>query len=384
MRLLPPVPLLLGLCIGLTLTGLPAAHGADVKEKAADDKSEKVKFESVDHVELHGVWYGASGNGKKAPAVLLLHNIVKSDSSKEGWDKLARDLQDAGYAVLSFDFRGHGDSTSVATEFWKDITSPGLVALTTYNREQVRGFNPSKPKETISIKDFNTSYYPALVNDIEAARAYLDTRNDNGECNSSNLILIGAEEGAALGALWMASEMSLYRVTSFYPLNPGVPQKWETTPVGKDIAAAVWLSVNPRIGSYSAPVSSWLQMGVKEKKVPMAFVYGEKDTEASNYSKRCLAAVKPKDSKAKLTGDYAVKDTKLSGNALLDDKVRKWIIETYLKAVKDEQTAATWEDKKDAESGFTWVLPGGSQPILAKSEKEKVMSPIPWSRFMNR
>jgi pimeloyl-ACP methyl ester carboxylesterase len=381
MRLLPPVPLLLGLCVGLILSGPPAARGADVKDKAADDKSEKVKFESVDHVELHGVWYGPSGNGKKAPAVLLLHNI-KSDSSKEGWDKLARELQEAGYAVLSFDFRGHGDSTSVAAEFWNDNTSPGLQALTRYNREQVRGFNATNPKQTISIKDFNTSYYPVLVNDIEAARAYINGRNDNGDCNSSNLILIGAEEGAALGALWMASEMNLYRVTSVNQFT-GLPVKWATTPEGKDVAAAVWLSVSPKIGNTTVPVSRWLAMGVKEKKVPMAFVYGDKDTYAGT-SKSCLSAVKPRDSKAKLTGEHPIKDSKLVGNALLGDQLdaRKWIVETYLKAVKDEQTAATWEDKKDAEDAFTWVLPGGNQPILAKSGKEKVLNPIPWERFV--
>jgi hypothetical protein len=386
MRPLPLAPLLLGLWIGLTLTGLPAARGADVKDKAkaGDDKSDKVKFNTVDHVELHGVWYPATGGGKKAPAVLLLHN-VKSDSSKDGWDKLARELQDAGYAVLTFDFRGHGNSTAVDPSFWNDTSSAGLLRLTEFNREQCKtGFNPKQPKESISIKDFKTSYYPALVNDIEAARAFIDRKNDGGECNSSNLILIGAEEGASLGALWMASEMSLYRVTNSNPIT-GIPLRWATTPEGKDIGAGVWLSISPAIGSYSAPVSTWLQMGVKEKKVPMAFLYGDKDTTAASFSKRCYAAVKPsKDAKTKLTGELPIKDSRLSGNDLLGDQLnaRKWIIDKYLKAIKDEQVAPAWEEKKDEESAFVWVLQGTNQPIPAKSEKEKVMSPIPWQRFL--
>jgi alpha-beta hydrolase superfamily lysophospholipase len=384
MRSLPLAPLLLGLWVGLTLTGLPAARGADVKDKAGDDKSDKVKFNTVDHVELHGVWYPPTGGGKKTPAVLLLHN-VKSDSSKDGWDKLARELQEAGYAVLTFDFRGHGNSTAVDPSFWNDTSSTGLRALTEFNREQCKtGFNPNKPKESISIKDFKTSYYPALVNDIEAARAFLDRKNDGGECNSSNLILIGAEEGASLGALWMASEMSLYRVTSSNPIT-GLPLRWATTPEGKDVGAAVWLSISPAIGSYNAPVRTWLQMGVKEKKVPMAFLYGDKDTTAANISKSCFAAVKPpREAKTKLTGELPIKDSKLSGNALLGDQLnaRKWIIDTYLKAVKEEQVAPAWEEKKDEESAFVWVLQGSNQPIPAKSEKEKVMSPIPWSRFL--
>ena len=384
MRSLPLVPLLLGLCIGLTLTGLLAARGADVK--AADDRSDKVKFDTVDHVELHGVWYApTSGNGKKTPVVLLLHN-VKSDSSKDGWDKLARELQDAGYAVLTFDFRGHGNSTAVDPSFWNDTSSVGLATLTRFNREEFKGgFNPNKPKETISIKDFQTGYYPALVNDIEAARAFIDRKNDSGECNSSNLILIGAEEGAALGALWLASEMSLYRVTSSNPLT-GLPQRWATTPEGKDLAACVWLSISPAIGSYSAPVRTWIQMGVKEKRVPMAFLYGDKDTTAATISKNCFAAVKSREGKSKLTGELPIKDSKLSGNALLGDQLnaRKWIVDEYLKTVKNEQVAPAWEEKKDEESGFTWVLPGSSAPILAKSEKEKVLNPIPWKLFLNR
>jgi hypothetical protein len=380
--------LLLGLCIGPTLTGLPAARGADVKnDKAADDKFDKVKFDSVDHVELHGAWYApSSGNGKKAPVVMLLHNVT-SDSSKDGWDKLARELQDAGYAVLSFDFRGHGNSTAVDPSFWNDTSTIGLATCTKFNREMCKtGFNPNKPKESISIKDFNTGYYPALVNDIEAARAFINRKNDSGECNSSNLILIGAEEGAALGALWMASEMSLYRGTNVNPLN-SLPQRLATTPEGKDIAACVWLSISPRIGSYTAPVSSWLQMGVKDKKVPMAFLYGDKDTTASNISKLCLRAVKTsRDAKSKLTNEEPVKDSKLSGHQLLGDplKLRPWIIDKYLKAVKDEQVPPGWEEKKDEESAFAWQLQGSNTPILAKTEKEKLMNPIPWSRFMNR
>jgi alpha-beta hydrolase superfamily lysophospholipase len=401
MRYLPLLALLSCLVLGLLLTG-PAARSADNKpdqtEKNADtgdtEKPEKVKFDSVDQVELHGDYYPpAGGASKKAPCVLLLHKI-HSDSSKDGWDKLAKDLQKEKYAVLSFDFRGHGDSTAVGPNFWNDTSNAALAVLTKFNREQCKtAYNPNKPKTSISIKDFNTSYYPALVNDIAAAKLFLDRKNDSGECNSSNLILVGAEDGATLGALWMTSELSLYRAT-FNPIT-GLPGKLDsTTPEGKEVSAAIWLSISPSLGALRPTVRGWLEFAGKEKKIPMAFVWGEKEPNAS-FSKSCFAALKPKDSSkaAKLTVDITVKDSNLAGNALLGDKVdidykgfkgtvRELLAAKYLKFVRDEQVAPTWEERDIEKTGFAWALPGSTRYIPAKMEKDKTFYPVPWDRFV--
>jgi pimeloyl-ACP methyl ester carboxylesterase len=396
MRFLSFSTLVLALALGLLLAGPAATRAADKDNKAGDkdaDKPEKVKFDTVDGVELHGDYYApGSGVSKKAPCVLLLHKI-NSDRTKDGWEKLARDLQKAGYAVLIFDFRGHGDSTAVSPNFWFD-TTPALAWQTRFNRDQYRlSVSRDKPKEAIGIKDFKPSYYPALVNDIAAAKFFLDRRNASGECNSNNLILIGAEDGATLGALWMASELSLYRVTAFNPLT-ALPMQLATTPEGKEISAAVWLSISPRLGSYTVSVSSWLQYAGKEHKIPMAFIVGEKDTAAS-FTRTCFTAVKPPpDSKAsKLTGECVIKDSKLAGNALLGDKVnvpekfgggttRKWIVDSYLKAIKDEQVAPAWEDRDIEKTPFAWRLPGSRAAIMAKHPNDKSFAPVPPS-FLN-
>ena len=57
------------------------------------------------------------------------------------------------------------------------------------------------------------------VNDIAAARRYLEVRNDAGDCNLSNLILVGAKEGAALGSLWIAEEWQRPHLIQ-NPINP--------------------------------------------------------------------------------------------------------------------------------------------------------------------
>src|SRR5262245_58536056 len=107
---------LAGVALGLSLV----LFGGVLPRARAADNEEKIKFDTVDGVELRGVFYSSTGprTGKKASCVMLLHKIGGS-STEDGWDQLAHDLQKAGFCVLSFDFRGHGNSTSVdSTLFW--------------------------------------------------------------------------------------------------------------------------------------------------------------------------------------------------------------------------------------------------------------------------
>jgi len=100
----------LGLAVLMALT--PASRAAD---------SDRVKFDTVDSVQLQGQFYPAKGkDGKEKAVVLLLHDIHKGgNSGQDGWGALAEALQKDGFAVLSFDFRGHGDSTNVGGQFWE-------------------------------------------------------------------------------------------------------------------------------------------------------------------------------------------------------------------------------------------------------------------------
>ena len=71
----------------------------------------QVDILTVDKVELKAKFY-PSTKGKEAACVLLLHALGDSSDNKE-WTNFAKKLQEKGYAVLMFDFRGHGDSTTV-------------------------------------------------------------------------------------------------------------------------------------------------------------------------------------------------------------------------------------------------------------------------------
>src|SRR5581483_6469173 len=202
-----------------TLGTAPPAHGEEAEAEA-------VRFDSADGVRLRGTYYAA---GKpRSPCVLLLHALGK-DSRHSAWKTLAGALQKKGYAVLAFDFRGHGESTQVDPDQFWSAAHPG-------NRALVRG----APGEEIHFKDFDRHYYPMLANDIAAARAFLDRKNDQGECNSSNLVLIGADTGATLGALWLNAESHRYRVL---PAAVGVPARPAAQPeVRRACAPSGWRS----------------------------------------------------------------------------------------------------------------------------------------------
>src|SRR5262245_29293472 len=84
---------------------------------SAQGTPQEVSFDAVDEIELRGTYY-PSDKGAAAPSAILLHELG-GDRKQPGWSELARALQGKGFAVLAFDFRGHGDSKDVSPYFWK-------------------------------------------------------------------------------------------------------------------------------------------------------------------------------------------------------------------------------------------------------------------------
>ena len=208
----------------------------------------------------------------------MLHPIGDGKSSKgQDWKNLAESLQKADYSVMMFDFRGHGESTT--------IDDPKLFWNKKANNDYVKVKN--KKDETIDVKDYIKSggaYLPILCNDIAAVRSYLDIRNDNSkDCNTSSLIVIGADGGATLGAIWMNSEWHRYK---YSPPAMGVvgiginPKYVESKPEGKDIIGAVFLTVQPTLEKRNVSLAGVLKIACKDNATAAAFFVGEDDTKA--------------------------------------------------------------------------------------------------------
>jgi alpha-beta hydrolase superfamily lysophospholipase len=368
--------LLLGLVLSAAVL-YPAgpSRGQPPKKPIA---TKTVTFKSFDGVELAGTYYPNAG-GRKDAVVILLHDFdlkKGGDSQKEGWADLAADLQRAGYAVLSFDFRGFGESTKVNKElFWKTPTN-GL--------QNIR--RTAKASEEISHKQFNVSYVPYLVNDIAAAKAYLDRQNDQKSCNTSSVILIGAGEGATLGTMWMANECR--RCKDKNPPGALVVTPTLGEPEGNDLAAGIWLTISPTLGNrpVRTPLGSWVTEVARDHKVPMAFVHGKDDAKAEVLAGGLVKHVKPaaKTKEFQYTLNYAVPKTKLTGYLLLGQALdtRGWIVDKYLAAVMEARGNKEWAERKVEASAYWYTQPKSTRPFKPNKKSGEAVPSVDVSLFL--
>jgi pimeloyl-ACP methyl ester carboxylesterase len=319
------------LMAALVITG--AAH-------AEPEQAESVRIESADGVKLRGNYYAGKS---RSPCVLLLH-ALGNDGQHEAWRALATALQKKGYGVLALDFRGHGDSTEVDPDTFWSASYP--------NRALVRG----APSDTIRFKDFNRRYYPILANDIAAARAFLDRKNDQGECNSSNLILIGADTGATLGALWLNAECHRYRIM---PASIGSPMRPASRPEASRILCALWLDIGPTLGSQRVNLPALLDSAGRQQRIPLVFLYGQGDTEAQTLARSCERSLK-QGVKLPYTGATPIAGAaNASGRDLLQRRLgtERAILE-YLDLLSEEK-GSEWSEQDLETSTFAWKLPHG-------------------------
>ena len=384
--------------LGAAACAFGAARGAD------DPKTHNkpYEFESADGVKLAGNLWSNSGQAQKKDAtIILLHDMTnKGGSSRDdGWDDLAEKLLGEGYSVFSFDFRGHGQSTKVNPEkFWDLRKNP--------QNQMVKGFNKRPPPENIDKGDFEHTYYPYLVNDVAAAKAFLDRRNDSGEVNTSSTFVIGAGQGATIGALWMASQWHLQRGILDALGNVVIDKKTLKYSMqdaeGNDQAGAIWLSINPTLAGrpMTGSVHSWVGEVGGADRVPMAFLYGAKDDAGKKAAGECLDAVvagyrrasgaasltpaeatekKDEDTKARATWKLAdtfkfgIAETDLSGSALLGGvpTTTDTMIKTLNHIMKDRKNLESRKRDNDG-AAFFWTF-GSSRPLKAKEPMDPTL-----------
>jgi alpha-beta hydrolase superfamily lysophospholipase len=306
------------------------AEGNFAHAQGKEPEPDPVKIITVDGVRLNAVFYPSPK--KNSPAVIMLHPIGDGKSSKSReWKGLATTLQKNGYSVVTFDFRGHGESTS--------IDSPNVFWTVPANRNFVR----TKDKATIEVKDFikNGAYLPTLVNDIAAIRTFLDEKNDQGQCNSSSIIVIGAESGATLGAIWINSEWNRYKYLA--PMNPMFMKgTLDKRPEGNNITAAIFLTIQPELNTYrKISVGGVLARAVKFQATPTIFFSGKDDKRSTDFAKALESRLKGKGDLHRFTGAVALK-TNLTGMKLLQT------------SLKTNDAMVDWLDKVVAERGNRW------------------------------
>ena len=156
------------------------------KQRLSLMNAEHITLKTIDNVNIVGAYYKSPGN----KGVLLLHMMP---ATKESWESFATKLQNAGFAVLAIDLRGHGESGSS------------------------------------DYKNFSDAEHQASIHDVEAAVEFLKSKG------VSEISLGGASIGANL-ALWYQAEHS--EIKQSILLSPGFNYRGvETKPYAQKLAA---------------------------------------------------------------------------------------------------------------------------------------------------
>ena len=104
--LIPLLALLLQACTSGSPVSSPQASGnlEETSEVVAEPAvTDQARFATGDGEEISGLVYGQGDIG-----IVLAHMRGRGQSS---WAEFATQASDSGYVVLTFDFRGYGDST---------------------------------------------------------------------------------------------------------------------------------------------------------------------------------------------------------------------------------------------------------------------------------
>ncbi len=386
---------------GILVLGAILGFGAANPTLFAQTDS-KVKFDTVDGVTLRGNLY-ISSKGEKAPTILMLHPLSNAKDKKpgdqmmDGWQELAKELNKAGYSVLTFDFRGHGESTSVSQQFLR-ADYPWNTKLLRLRRDTA----------SLSSKDFQQGYQPHLVDDVAAAKTFLDGK---GQVNTSNLIVLGAGEGATIGALWMASETKRRRgdvQTNMATLfnTPPVPRDF-FEPESRDLLAGIFISPVAFVGGKQMPLGPWFKdITAKRSKerTQLLFIYGGKDTRMDGQIQGYLKSIRPGYTKKKDGTVTATKnisssglentldlkiDSKEQGAALIPPgEVSGYLIKTWLPSLTANLTLRDPDQKDNKSRFYFWVKENMGKPVLtpgsympARMKDDEAQRPVPLSMF---
>jgi hypothetical protein len=249
-----------------------------------------------------------------------------------------------------------------------------------------------KQPTTLDRDDFKNlpDYYPFLVNDISAAKSFLDRENDRGTVNTSSLVVIGAGQGATLGAMWMASEWHRQKASVDALGNLARDKKGFPVlddPEGRDQACGIWLNLSPTLAGREIPqsVHNWLADVSGDNKVPMAFLFGDKDAKAKERAERDLEIIRERIKKdndikeeefkkrIKFTNLNAIEGGgTLAGSQLIskDFDTTNWIVNKYLPKLMEERGNKEVRTRSAKDSPYLWTFPGVTKIIVAKDKGE--------------
>jgi pimeloyl-ACP methyl ester carboxylesterase len=331
---------------------------------------EKVHFRTVDHVQLAGTLYHG-WKGKRGLMVLMLHDLG-SNRSSPGWKRLAEALQAEGHTVLTFDFRGHGDSKKVSAHFWQH-------AVNKYLNSYKLNTHADKQPRVLHLADFPSEYRPWLIEDIAAARTYLDLLHDDpsGPVNTFNLVVLGAGQAAALGSLWLATEGLRYNGSE---TGNKIQLRLEEK---RSILQAVWIGMADPLKLRPFGIHPWLEGAHAKPVVPITFIYGEDDIDTLTLLSEPI--------RKNFGNPFVVRGVRKSGQDLLDTDpqaaalIQKYLVKTLGSLPPTTAgTPVSWVPRKIKSLRSFWrmEMDNGKKKVVrwfvAKRVGEETLLPVPF------
>lgn len=227
------------------------------KPAAAVSRFEDKTLVTKDGIPLK-ISYFAGKKGKDTPVVILLHG--KKGSRQNFNSSLAPFLNDAGYAVVTVDLRGHGETPLVPGP----AVAPGA---TKNNAPQL------KPRD----------YQAMIPGDLEAVKKFLYDEHMAEKLNMSKLAILGADFSTAIATAY--TELDWSKI----PWDDA-PTVAARTPRGQDVRALVLLSPE---GSIQGMNTAQSETAVRILGLPVLIGVGSKDTADKGAAKKLAEKLNP-------------------------------------------------------------------------------------------
>ncbi len=302
----------LGLLASISLAGLEAARAQTPAAKlgAPEDKT----LSARDGAEIRITYYPGTG-GKDTPVVVMLPGKGGSrliyDKAPQGAVPLAKALQERGYAVVTVDPRGHGESS---------------------------GGPSSADAKKSNTKDLNARDYQAIVAfDLDAVKKFLFDEHQSKKLNIAKLAIVSADVMTPVVGEFTLQD---WAKTPY----DDAPLPTDRTPRGQDVKCLIMLSPDT-----TTPGISMSAIGSKLRQLPVAVMLavGAKDTASLSTTNKLFDQLVPK--KPEVETVFLEKyDGKYRGTDLLfkrtNPPVEAHIITFLDKFLKDLKIE--WQDRR--------------------------------------
>jgi pimeloyl-ACP methyl ester carboxylesterase len=272
------------------------------------------------------ITYWAAPRGdlqQESPVVVLLHMKGGNRFVWSGEDGLATELQRQGFAVISVDLRGHGESVA------------GGAGLPAGNANQDPKRGGKKGGRDVELKPVD---YARMVDaDMEAVKRFIYEKNQAKELNMNRMGIVGAELGANVAAS--------YAVLDWMKAPHDDGPVGSQTPKGQDVQALVLIS--PHVSFPGMSISKSL-MTLREPRWNISFMFAsaEDDRAAKTAVERLFTTVKQMDKDGERTVSMEYK-----GRLLGTDMLRKRLqlednIVFFLKERLQKLPNHPWRDRQ--------------------------------------